>query len=115
MTKRQLKQLKEHITQNGGATLTPRGRITALKYGFMVSVAGYEKRTTLKRLNKRIINKYLKLARKADAFAGLWLDNNILYLDISKQYATKAQAIEAGLKNKQLAIYNNAEQTTIYL
>ena len=115
MNKKQLKQLKEHIAKYGGATLTSAGVITALSAGYMCSIYGYEKKTSLKRLNKRLLNKYFRKARNIGAYVGAWLDNDILYLDLSKQYATKAQAISEGLKNKQLAIYDNANAQSVYI
>lgn len=43
MNRKQLKQLKEHIAKNGGATLNANGAIMAFSAGFMVSIKGYEK------------------------------------------------------------------------
>ena len=39
-------------------------------------------------------------------FLGFWMDQNILYIDISKHFNKKQDAINFGIKNNQKAIYN---------
>ena len=113
MNKKQLKQLKEHIAKSGGATLTAGGVITALSAGYMVSIKGYEK--SVKRLTKRVINKYLKLAKAHGLYAGVWLENGLYCMDLSKNIADKQRAIYEGIKNEQRAIYEISTGSYIYL
>lgn len=115
MNQNQLKSLKDYIAINGGATLAPDGSMTALSAGYMVSLQGHEKKTTLKKLSLKEINSYLNTARKLNAFAGLWLDGDVLYIDISIRILHRMQAIAAGIKNKQLAIYDLKENQSIYI
>lgn len=115
MTKKQLKALKNYITINGGATVAADGSIALLNSGFMVSLAGYEKKSTIKNLSLKVINQYLKQAECLGGFAGFWVDDDILYIDISKNIINKQQAIAEGLKNKQKAIYNIKENQSLYL
>ena len=107
--------LKE-IVQCGGATLTKELKALKKESGFMVSKIGCEKTFTfdnLEDLEKEVINYRNKL--KNNEYIGLWVDNNIIYLDISKYYTTKDKAIKSGIKNKQLAIYDLKNNKSIYL
>jgi hypothetical protein len=49
---------------------------------------------------KNIVEKY------KNTYIGLWVDNGLIYLDISKHYNSKKRAIQAGIQNEQLAIYD---------
>lgn len=113
MNKKQLKQLREHIATSGGATLNAHGVIMAFNSGYCVSIKGFEK--TVKRLSKRIINKYLKIAGLRGMYAGVWLEDGRYCLDISDNIATREQAIYIGVKNEQRAIYDCAKNDYIYL
>lgn len=113
MNKKQVKQLCNHIEKNGGATLNKDGAIMAFNSGYCVSIKGYEK--TVKKLTKRVINKYLKIAGARGMYAGIWLENGLYCLDISTNIATREQAIYIGVKNEQRAIYNCVNNDYIYL
>lgn len=107
--------LKE-ILKNGGATLTKELKALKKDNGFMVSKIGCEKTFTfdnLEELEKEVINYKNKL--KNNEYIGLWLDNDTIYLDISKYYTTKDRAIKTGIKNKQIAIYDIKNDKSIYL
>jgi len=101
---KQFRQVKEHLKLYGGATLKSNGTITALKSGYMVSRAGYEK--TMKKLSYFKLVKHLRTAQRLGAYAGLWEDNGLIYLDISDNIALRERAILEGLKNNQLSIYD---------
>ena len=107
--------LKE-ILKSGGATLTKELKALEKNDGYMVSLLGYEKTfkfNQLKELEQEIINYQKKL--KVNEFIGIWVDNNIIYLDVSKYYIKKDKAKKAGIKNKQIAIYDLKENKSIYL
>ena len=110
-----LEDLKKYITINGGATLTHKGELALLDSGYMVSLAGQETKTTLEALDEHTLKRYQKLARKARAYFGLWLDGGTLYLDLSIKIADKATARRIGKHNGQLAIFDIARQESIYL
>ena len=69
----------------------------------------------LNNLTVNDVNNYLLLAKKLKAYCGLWIDNNILYLDISIRVNDLKLAKRLGLKNKQLAIFNLKNLESIYL
>ena len=107
--------LKE-ILKNGGATLTKELKALEKNNGYMVSLLGYEKTFTFDQLEdlEQNIKGYQKQL-KNNEYIGLWIDNNIIYLDISKHYIKKEKAKKAGVKNKQLAIFDLKEKKSIYL
>jgi hypothetical protein len=123
MNKTQLNALLQHIQLTGGATLTPKGELTAFSSGFMVSLAGYETQTQVNKIDLKALNNYfntaLKLTRSKDskgkAYVGFWLDNDVLYIDISIHVEQRITAIQLGTKNKQLAIYDCKACNSIYL
>lgn len=115
MKKNQLLNLLEAVKINGGATLKSDGSFLLVDAGYMVSLSGYEKKIALNDLNIQMINDYLLIAKKLKAYAGLWIDNNILYLDISIKILNKQQAINTGRKNKQKAIFDLFNKESIYL
>ena len=116
MNNKQLKAIKNHISTTGGATLDARGLdITTLKRGYMVSVKGFEFKTSLEALDKRTLERYQKIAQSKGAFVGLWLDAGVLYVDISKNIMQLNTALGLAKSNEQLAIFDNAKGASIYL
>lgn len=115
MKKNQLEKLLLDVAMSGGATLKPNGDHLSLNSGYMVSLYGYEKKLNLDSLTVNDVNNYLLLAKKLKAYCGLWIDNNILYLDISIRVNDLKLAKSLGLKNKQLAIFDLKNLESIYL
>ena len=78
--------------------------------GFFVSLPNLETKVDLKSLKVNdiatFINKYRTLLQDKTKFIGGWIDNNIVYLDISEQIENKREALERGYKHNQLAIYD---------
>ena len=115
MKKNQFKTLLEYVRINGGATLKSNGDHLALNAGYMVSLDGYEKQLKIDGLALNELNKYLLLVKKLKAYCGLWIDNGVLFLDISIRVNDLKLAKSLAIKNKQLAIYDLATATTIYI
>ena len=111
-----MKKLIKKILENGGATLNAKLENANLNSGYMVSEVGAEKvfrlddvegiESTLKEYAKRI---------SSNEYVGAWVDDNKLYIDISKHYKSKKQALKVGAENKQLAIFDVASAESIYL
>lgn len=103
-------EIKE-IIKNGGATLDTNLKNADLKNGYMVSMVGYENIISLDNLSsmeeiEETLNEYKRIAKRNNAFIGAWVDDNKIYLDISKNYKRLVNAIKIGKKNKQLAIFD---------
>ena len=78
--------------------------------GFFVSLPNLETKVSLQSLSVddivTFINKHRSLLQDKTKFVGGWIDNNIVYLDISEQIENKREALELGYKHNQLAIYD---------
>lgn len=110
----QYKAILQYINEFNGATIDANtGDIALLDAGYMVSVAGYEKR--VKKLTFRGLQKAQKTAQSLGGFLGLWIDNGYIYIDVSLCFDNLATAYMIGRKNEQIAIFDNANKISIYL
>lgn len=107
--------LKE-VIKKGGATLDKELQPIQTKKGYMYSLAGAEKTFQLNDTDNiiKIIKEYQKTL-KNNCYIGLWIDNNLLYVDISKLESNKTRALQLAEDNMQLAIYDLAKNESIYL
>lgn len=104
------------IIKNGGATLDKDLQPLQAKKGYMYSIIGYEKIYNLDDTENilKTIKEYQKIL-KNNCYIGLWIDNNKLYIDISKLENNKTRALQLAKDNMQLAIYDIAKNENIYL
>lgn len=113
----ELKDIKR-IIENKGETLTKELKKAELKKGYMVSLEGTETQTKgddYQAIIKAIEEKQAIIKDKNNMYIGLWLDSNIMYIDISINIIDKVEALEFGKYNKQLAIYDLKNNDSIYL
>lgn len=113
-----IKQLINKAIKNGGLTLAKDLEESTEKKGFYVSMLGYEKTFKIEQVEEiqKTIKEYQqKIKNNKNVFIGLWIDSDLFYIDISKNYKNKQQAIKQGIKNKQLAIYDIEKNSNIYL
>ena len=111
------KMIKE-IIKNGGATLDVNYNNFNASAGYMVSIKGHEKKININDIEniKKEITKKMKLIKtKKSYFVGLWVENDILYVDISKHIINYNRALEVARNNKQLAVYDLKNNKSIYL
>ena len=111
------KMIKE-ILKNGGATLDVNYNNFNASIGYMVSIKGHEKKININDIEniKKEITKKMKLVKnKKGYYVGLWVDNDILFIDISKHIIKYNRALEVARNNKQLAIYDLKNDKSIYL
>ena len=112
--------LFEYVLKNGGATLGMDLKPIEKKRGYCVSLAGFETRLNVSNPSAKMLFEYYLIvyaerARKVGAFVGLWLDNGILYFDLSRVYSDKKKALKEGALNAQLAIYDLGKQESIFI
>lgn len=104
---------------NGGFTIDGNFKPIQEKKGFMVSLYGYEKTYSLngdyKALKADLIKYQAIVKQYKNVYIGLWVDKDLIYLDISKHYNSKKRALQAGINNDQLAIYDIKKGESIYL
>lgn len=108
----------KRIIENGGATLNKELKKASLTSGFMVSLEGTEsqvKGDDYQAIRKAIEEKQEITKNNDNLFIGLWLDNGIMYVDVSININDKAEALEFAKRNKQLAIYDLVNNDSIYL
>lgn len=108
----------KRIIENKGETLTKELKKADINGGFMVSLEGAEVQKNINDINgikKAIEEKQEIIKNKNNMYIGLWLDNNIMYIDISINIEDKTEALEFGKYNKQLAIYDLENNDSIYL
>lgn len=99
-----IKEIIDEIKNNGGLTLAADYKKANNKSGFYVSKLGYERIISFNTLADNL--KEYKSKLQKNEYVGLWLNNGMLYIDITKHYKNKKEAIKIGIKNKQLAIYD---------
>lgn len=108
----------KRIIENGGETLTKELKKASIKGGFMVSLEGTETQTQgedYQAINQAIKEKQEIIKNKNNLYIGLWLDNNIMFIDVSININDKVEALEFAKYNKQLAIYDLENNDSIYL
>lgn len=110
-----LKELKKHIILCNGATLDNNNNTIIFNSGYLVSVKQYEYKTKLKKLSKRLLRFYQYEAQRLGAFVGLWLNNNILYIDISYLIKDKLNALSIARHEQQQAVFDCKNNASIYL
>ena len=106
------------MINNGGATLDYNYDNFSASFGFMVSIKGHEKKidiNDIENIKKEITKKRELIKTKKGYYIGLWVENDILYIDISKHIINYNKALEVARNNKQLAIYDLKNDKNIYL
>lgn len=103
----------------GGITYNIREN-QALTKGFVVALYGYELQIDLKDFTIETIKQYIKDNERAfkiykEAVLGTWVNDDKVFLDISKVYNSKEYALTIAKNQGELAIFNldNFEEITI--
>lgn len=116
-----MKNLKEFVAaiiENGGATYNLANGGTVDK-GYMVSKKGFEMKFQPEVDVKQAVCQFIKEfgfeLYEVENFMGAWIDEGVLYLDISNNFAKRSDAIREGYKNEQLAIFDVVAQESLYL
>ena len=106
------------IIKNGGATLDYNYNDFKSENGFMVSVKGQEvkiNKNDIKGIKKEIEKKRDFIKDKKGLYVGLWLDGDIMYVDVSIHIIDYMEALEVARNNDQLAIFDLKNKDSIYL
>lgn len=117
-----LREFSKQTLNNGGAT-TSLNLTSIPNKGFWVSLQGHEKihhslsdELTIEDIEQAVRSFVIDKAEVLsdhDNFLGGWIDNGILYLDISVNISDKRKAIEFGIENNQRAIFDISKGITI--
>ena len=106
------------IINNGGATLDGNYNNFNSDRGFMVSIQGQEvkvNKDNIKEIKKEIEKKREFIKDKKGLYVGLWLDSEIMYIDVSIHIINYLRALRVARNNEQLAIYDLKKNESIYL
>ena len=111
------REILEEAIKNGGATLHAKSMKSAnYKTGYMVSVMDFK--TIVLNYEQDILEALEEAQVKALALntcVGLWIDEGKIYIDFSKNFEELEEALEFAKANKQLAIWDIANNSSIYL
>lgn len=106
------------IIENKGATLDKEYNNFSSSVGYMVSIKGQEvkvNKNDIEEIKKEIEKKREFIKDKQGLFIGLWLDNDIMFIDVSIHIVDYLEALEVARNNDQLAIYDLQKNDSIYL
>lgn len=106
------------IIKNGGATLDYNLNNFNSDNGFMVSLQGQEikvDKNDTQGIKKEIEKKRDFIQDKKGLYIGLWLEDDVMFVDVSVHIVNYRDALEEGRRNKQLAIYDLKNNDSIYL
>ena len=112
-----LRNLLKEINDNGGVSYN----FTTGDYnptdGYMVSLPDYE--MTFDKVNEQDIKDYIieniGVLSGDNSYFGAWVDQNLIYFDVSVKVDDLYEACYSGIVNEQLAIYDNANAVAIHL
>lgn len=106
------------IIENKGATLDSNYNNFKSDKGFMVSIKGQEvkvNKNNIEEIKKEIEKKKEFIENKKGLYIGLWLDNDIMFIDVSIHIIDYLEALEVARNNDQLAIFDLKKKDSIYL
>jgi hypothetical protein len=116
-----MKNLKEFVAaiiENGGATYNLANGGTVDK-GYMVSKKGFEMKFQPEVDVTQAVCQFIKEfgfeLYEVENFMGAWIDEGVLYMDVSNNFEKRSEAIKEGYKNEQLAIFDVVAQKSLYL
>lgn len=100
----------EDTLANGGLTVKP---FTGEKpaSGYMVALEGYELQVPVSEFFTGIVADYIgqhaqKLMANPSLCLGTWVNEGVVYLDLSENIQSRDKALELGRERSQLAIFN---------
>ena len=109
----------EDTLKDGGLTIKP-FQNEKPETGYMVALEGYELQVPLTEFFTGVVADYIgqhaqKLMSNPGLCLGTWVNEGIVYLDLSENISSKEQALALGKERGQLAIFNlaNMEEVTI--
>ena len=106
------------IIENKGATLDCNYNDFKSNRGYMVSLKGQEvkiDKNDIQGIKREIEKKREFIQDKKGLFIGLWLDGEIMYIDVSIHIIDYLEALEIARNNDQKAIYDLQKNDSIYL
>ena len=104
------KKLIDETIKNGGVSFDSNLNKLVFNDGYTVSIS-----SALKTKNKTELEAALNRLEKINSFYGLWIDDEIFYLDMNINVSNKTLALELGKEFNQIAIWSEREERVILL
>ena len=102
--------------KNSGGSFSTKGQVA--DKGYMCAFKNLLE-IPVKDFNRELIEKLLlenyRVLNKNNVFFGTWIDNDIVYIDLSKNYKYKNACVKFAKQLKELAIFDLNTFTSIYL
>ena len=102
--------------KNSGDSFSTKGQVA--DKGYMVAFKNLLE-IPVKEFNRELIEKLLlenyRVLNKNNVFFGTWIDNDIVYIDLSKNYKYKNACVKFAKQLKELAIFDLNTFTSIYI
>lgn len=102
--------------KNRGGSFSTKGQVA--DKGYMVAFKNLLE-IPVKDFNRELIEKLIadnyKVLNKNNVYFGTWIDNDIVYIDLSKNYKYKNACVKFAKQLKELAIFDLNTFTSIYL
>ena len=114
-----LKKVLDEIILEGGISYNLNTGKANPSDGYMVSILGFEEQFSVDKVSNQTIKAFL--LKNMDnlwgetRFLGGWLNNDIVYLDVSTHIQDLERAIYTGIINNQQCIYDCSEKVHINL
>lgn len=113
-----------HIIKNGGATFNNKFKMININHGYWVSLNvkapylnvgfTFNNKRQLKDYIVMVFDRYNEL-KLSNTYFGVWVDENKVYFDCTVLVEDTEEALKLAKSNKQLAIFDNENKTSIYL
>lgn len=102
--------------KNSGGSFSTKGQVA--DKGYMVAFKNLLE-IPVKDFNRELIEKLIadnyKVLNKNNVYFGTWIDNDIVYIDLSKNYKYKNAYVKFARQLKELAIFDLNTFTSVYL
>lgn len=110
-------ELIARLRSDKGFSYAPQSFVRNPQTGYMVSLKGYETIfPSIEDITPEDIARYFALVTDHFCFIGGWVaDDGKVYLDLSEWWIGRDEAIEEGIKNEQIAIWDCYRQVSITL
>lgn len=110
------KEILQYILTNNGITydVKSNNRIEH-NFGFYASLKRLGEKIPLKKFCIQDIENFLLTQFLENEFLGIWIDKDMVYLDITKHFPSLENALKFGKRNKQKAIWDCTNKREIVL
>jgi len=114
-----LQNFYNELVNNNGASYSIVNGILNPNNGYFVSLPNRELQINRNAFSTSVladfINNNIDLLSNENNFVGGWIENDVVYLDVSEQITDKRTALNLGVQRNQLAIYDANNDKVINL